>query len=106
MGGGPGSFGHFDWQGPEKRLRGSGYVNKILQQICENEGIPKKGLKAELQQRIVDSKYNVVWWGKGCWSLAQHSAFQTLSNSLNSLGLQPHNVLRRCATTKGEVVFY
>ena len=85
MGGGPGGpSSHFDWQGPEKRLRGSGYVNKILQQICENEGIPKKGLKAELQQRIVDSTYDLVWWGKGCWSLARHSQFHVHPNSLEN----------------------
>jgi len=65
MGGGPGPGGPFDLQGPEKRLRGSGYVNKLLQQICEQEGIPKKGLKAELQQRIVDSKYCGVLVGEG-----------------------------------------
>ncbi|KAG9242409.1 PINIT domain-containing protein [Calycina marina] len=54
MGGGPESGVPLDWSASEKRVRGAGYVNKVLQQICENEGVAKKGLKAELQQRIVD----------------------------------------------------
>jgi hypothetical protein len=31
------------------------YVNKFLQQICVGEGMSKFGVKAELQNRIIDS---------------------------------------------------
>jgi hypothetical protein len=34
------------------------YVNKFLQQICVGEGMSKFGVKAELQNRIIDSMFH------------------------------------------------
>lgn len=41
-----------------RRLKGSsGLVNRLLQQILQAEGLPKHGVKAELQDRIVERKF-------------------------------------------------
>ena len=55
MGGGPG--GQFDLRSAEKRLRGNGIVNKVLQQICQHEGLEKNGVKSAMQTRILESKF-------------------------------------------------
>jgi len=36
-------------------IRGGGYLNKQLQAICVGEGLGKVGVKADLQNRIIDS---------------------------------------------------
>jgi E3 SUMO-protein ligase PIAS1 len=52
MGGGP----YLNWEPVSRALKGPGMVNKILQQICSNEGLNKNGVKAELQARIIERK--------------------------------------------------
>jgi hypothetical protein len=37
-------------------------VNRILQQICAGEGLTKYGVKAELQQKIIDSELVPNWY--------------------------------------------
>lgn len=39
-----------------RKVKGTGMVNKILQMICHGEGLTKYGVKAELQQKIIDSE--------------------------------------------------
>jgi hypothetical protein len=39
-----------------RQIKNGGYVNKLLQHICQAEGISASGVKAQLQNRIVDSK--------------------------------------------------
>jgi hypothetical protein len=38
-------------------VRNAGMLNRTLQAICTNEGLNKNGVKAELQQRIIDRMY-------------------------------------------------
>lgn len=52
------------------RVKNAGLLNKTLQAICSNEGLNKNGIKAELQQRIIDSMLHL---GDDLdWSLARH----------------------------------
>jgi E3 SUMO-protein ligase PIAS1 len=39
-----------------RKVKGTGMVNRILQLICTGEGLTKYGVKAELQQKIIDSE--------------------------------------------------
>lgn len=39
-------------------VRNSGMLNRTLQTICIKEGLNKNGVKAELQQRIIDSMFS------------------------------------------------
>ena len=39
-----------------RKVKGHGMLNKVLQQICAAESMPIRGVKAELQQRIIDSR--------------------------------------------------
>jgi hypothetical protein len=49
------------------------YVNKFLQQICVVEGMSKFGVKAELQNRIIDSMFNPQprprYFRSGVWDM-------------------------------------
>merc|ERR1712093_964808 len=38
-------------------VKGGGFLNRTLQNICIGEGLSKLGVKAELQQRIIDSTF-------------------------------------------------
>ncbi|RDW70313.1 hypothetical protein BP5796_08710 [Coleophoma crateriformis] len=50
-----GAVGDFNPDPIIRRLRGSGgLVNRLLQQILQAEGLPKHGVKAELQDRIAE----------------------------------------------------
>jgi E3 SUMO-protein ligase PIAS1 len=42
-------------------VRNSGMLNRTLQSICTGEGLNKNGVKAELQQRIIDSTCTEKW---------------------------------------------
>jgi E3 SUMO-protein ligase PIAS1 len=48
--------GYLDVDPLIRKVKGGGMVNRILQQICGGEGLNKYGVKAELQQRIIDSE--------------------------------------------------
>lgn len=39
-----------------RRVKSSGMVNRLLQNICMAEGISKAGVKAELQSRLIESR--------------------------------------------------
>ena len=39
-----------------RRVKSSGMINKLLQNICTAEGISKAGVKAELQSRLIESR--------------------------------------------------
>lgn len=41
-----------------RTVKHGGYINKLLQNICVGEGLSKLGVKAELQNRIVESMYS------------------------------------------------
>jgi E3 SUMO-protein ligase PIAS1 len=53
---------HLPWEQVSRTLKSAGMVNRVLQQICVTEGLNKAGVKAELQQRIIDRK---CW----CWKV-------------------------------------
>ena len=40
-----------------RKVKGTGMVNKLLQLICVGEGLNKYGVKADLQQKIIDSEF-------------------------------------------------
>ena len=40
----------------ERQVKASGMINRVLVQICANEGLSKSGIKADLQQRIIESE--------------------------------------------------
>jgi E3 SUMO-protein ligase PIAS1 len=43
-----------------RKVKGTGMVNRILQMICQGEGLTKYGVKAELQQKIIDSELDPI----------------------------------------------
>ncbi|KAH8752867.1 PINIT domain-containing protein [Hyaloscypha finlandica] len=49
------SITQYDVEATIRKVKGTGMVNKILQLICVGEGLTKYGVKAELQQKIIDS---------------------------------------------------
>ncbi|KAL2067874.1 hypothetical protein VTL71DRAFT_15972 [Oculimacula yallundae] len=46
--------GYLDVEPLVRQVKYGGYVNKLLQNICAGEGLSKLGVKADLQQRIID----------------------------------------------------
>lgn len=54
------SISHYEVEATIRKVKGTGMVNKILQQICVGEGLAKNGVKAELQQKIIDSELSLV----------------------------------------------
>jgi E3 SUMO-protein ligase PIAS1 len=50
------SITQYDVEATIRKVKGTGMVNKILQLICVGEGLTKYGVKAELQQKIIDSE--------------------------------------------------
>jgi hypothetical protein len=50
------SMGGYELDATIRKVKGAGMVNKILQQICKGEGLTIYGVKAELQQKIIDSE--------------------------------------------------
>ncbi len=61
--------GYLDVDPLIRKVKGGGMVNRILQQICGGEGLNKYGVKAELQQRIIDSELVL-----GCVITQPHSS--------------------------------
>lgn len=51
------SISSYDVDATVRKVKGTGMVNRILQQICAGEGLTKYGVKAELQQKIIDSEF-------------------------------------------------
>lgn len=49
------SMGRLDPEPSVRIIRTGGYLNKQLIAICASEGLNKVGVKAELQQRIIES---------------------------------------------------
>ena len=49
--------GYLDPEPLCRKVKGGGFLNKTLQTICTGEGLSKLGVKAELQQRIIDSTF-------------------------------------------------
>jgi hypothetical protein len=47
--------GFLDPEPSVRTIRNGGYINKLLIAICVAEGLNKVGVKAELQQRIIES---------------------------------------------------
>lgn len=39
-----------------RKVKGHGMLNKVLQQICAAENLSQRGVKAELQSRIIESR--------------------------------------------------
>jgi hypothetical protein len=56
MGGGP----HLDPEPLIRLVRGQGMLNKYLAAICKQEGLPSGGVKADLQNRIIESMMSIV----------------------------------------------
>lgn len=52
--------GYLDPEPLVRQLRHGGYLNRLLQNICAGEGLSKLGVKADLQNRIIDSRFNVL----------------------------------------------
>lgn len=50
------SMGGYELDATIRKVKGAGMVNRILQQICKGEGLTIYGVKAELQQKIIDSE--------------------------------------------------
>lgn len=50
------SISSYEVDATVRKVKGTGMVNRILQQICAGEGLTKYGVKAELQQKIIDSE--------------------------------------------------
>lgn len=48
--------GYLDAEPLIRLVKSSGLLNKQLQSICTFEGLPKLGVKADLQSRITESK--------------------------------------------------
>jgi hypothetical protein len=48
--------GYLDVDPLVRRVKSSGMINKLLQNICTAEGISKAGVKAELQARLIESR--------------------------------------------------
>ena len=51
------SINAYELEATVRKVKGTGMVNKLLQQICVGEGLPKYGVKADLQQKIIDSEF-------------------------------------------------
>ena len=51
------SISAYELDATVRKVKGIGMVNKLLQLICVGEGLPKYGVKAELQQKIIDSEF-------------------------------------------------
>jgi E3 SUMO-protein ligase PIAS1 len=56
------SISSYDVDATVRKVKGTGMVNRILQQICAGEGLTKYGVKAELQQKIIDSELVLNWY--------------------------------------------
>ena len=52
------SITQYDVEATIRKVKGTGMVNKILQLICVGEGLTKYGVKADLQQKIIDSEFH------------------------------------------------
>ncbi|CZT05813.1 related to E3 SUMO-protein ligase pli1 [Rhynchosporium agropyri] len=52
--------GYLDVEPLVRQVKYGGYVNKLLQNICASEGLSKLGVKADLQQRIIDKLQHYV----------------------------------------------
>jgi E3 SUMO-protein ligase PIAS1 len=53
------SINSYDVEATVRKVKGTGMVNRILQLICVGEGLTKYGVKAELQQKIIDSEFGL-----------------------------------------------
>jgi hypothetical protein len=47
--------GQLDPEPLVRLVKNSGMLNRTLQSICSSDGLNRNGVKAELQQRIIDS---------------------------------------------------
>jgi hypothetical protein len=52
------SISAYELDATVRKVKGTGMVNKLLQLICVGEGLPKYGVKADLQQKIIDSEFH------------------------------------------------
>jgi hypothetical protein len=79
MGGG----NRLDWEKASRLLKAPGMVNRVLQQICSAEGLNKNGVKADLQFRITQSRFE--WAGVRVALLVTFLVFSlSISHSRNS----------------------
>ncbi|KAE9374368.1 MIZ zinc finger protein [Stipitochalara longipes BDJ] len=49
------SISAYELDATVRKVKGTGMVNRLLQLICVGEGLPKYGVKADLQQKIIDN---------------------------------------------------
>ncbi|KAH7321470.1 PINIT domain-containing protein [Rhexocercosporidium sp. MPI-PUGE-AT-0058] len=73
--------GYLDVEPLVRQLKHGGYLNRLLQNICAGEGISKLGVKADLQNRIIDRLQ--------LYSRTNNApAFQRLKSMIDN----PHNI--------------
>lgn len=60
--------GYLDPEPLIRMIKNTGMINKALKQICISEGLSKVGVKAELQNRLVESE-SICSASRSCLSL-------------------------------------
>lgn len=48
--------GYLDPEPVIRLVKNNGLINRVLSQICQHENLKASGVKADLQQRIIDRK--------------------------------------------------
>lgn len=73
-----------------RMVKSGGYVNRLLQQICTGEGVSKLGVKAELQNRIIESKFRVNFLSLASIRRRNWAIIPYTTDNSTSTGLQTH----------------
>jgi hypothetical protein len=91
--------GQLDPEPLVRLVKNSGMLNRTLQSICSSDGLNRNGVKAELQQRIIDStsrgEPTAESLSPSCSHVFQHNIFAKLI----SFHFQEFGIMRGAGTS-------